>query len=99
MKTNYSKPQVLKNLKVIPGVGDKIAEDLWELGIRQVSDLQGKDPELLYHKMCHGIGYQLDRCMLYVLRCAVYYASNRLPDPELLKWWNWKDQSKPVKLK
>lgn len=30
---------------------------------------------------------QVDRCMLYVFRCAVYYEH----DPELLKWWNWKD--------
>ncbi|MBC8473125.1 MAG: pathogenicity locus, partial [Planctomycetes bacterium] len=31
-------------------------------------------------------------CMLYVLRCAVYYASNTEHDPDLLKWWNWKDR-------
>jgi hypothetical protein len=29
--------------------------------------------------------------MLYVFRCAVYYASTRDPDPRLLQWWNWKD--------
>ncbi|WP_394701143.1 helix-hairpin-helix domain-containing protein [uncultured Methanolobus sp.] len=33
----------------------------------------------------------LDRCMLYVFREAVYFASNEEHDPELLKWWNWKD--------
>lgn len=33
----------------------------------------------------------MDRCMLYVFRCAVYYASSEQHDPELLKWWNWKD--------
>jgi hypothetical protein len=35
----------------------------------------------------------VDRCMLNVFRCAVYYASNDIHDPELLKWWNWKDKS------
>jgi hypothetical protein len=30
--------------------------------------------------------------MLYVLRCAVYYASTDDPNPERLKWWNWKDK-------
>lgn len=99
MKTNYSKPQVIKNLKVIPGVGNKTAEDLWTLGIRKVSDLQGKDPELLYYRLCHEVGYPIDRCMLYVLRCAVYYASNRVHDPKLLKWWNWKDHLDQAKLK
>ncbi|NMB56563.1 pathogenicity locus, partial [Candidatus Beckwithbacteria bacterium] len=31
-----------------------------------------------------------DRCLLYVFRCAVYYAKGGR-DPEKLKWWNWKD--------
>ncbi|MHA2066255.1 MAG: hypothetical protein ACXABY_17925 [Candidatus Thorarchaeota archaeon] len=29
--------------------------------------------------------------MLYVFRCAIYYASNNEHDPQLLKWQNWKD--------
>jgi nucleotidyltransferase/DNA polymerase involved in DNA repair len=86
MKTNPPKTQVLKNLKAIPGVGNKIAEDLWTLGIRKAADLQEKDPELLYDRLCHEVGYQLDRCLLYVLRCAVYYASHDEHDPILLKW-------------
>lgn len=34
--------EVLKHLRVIPGVGASLAEDLYELGIRNVSDLVGK---------------------------------------------------------
>jgi hypothetical protein len=30
--------------------------------------------------------------VLYVFRCAVYFANNSTHDPELLKWWNWKDR-------
>ena len=33
-----------------------------------------------------------DRCVLYAFRCAVYYASHTTHDPNLLKWWNWKDR-------
>jgi hypothetical protein len=29
---------------------------------------------------------------LYVFRCAVYYATNKSHDVELLQWWNWKDR-------
>jgi hypothetical protein len=36
----------------------------------------------------------VDRCMLYVFRCAVYYATNKKHDPKLLKWWNWKEDNK-----
>ena len=37
-------------------------------------------------------GRKMDRCVLYVFRCAVYFASESEHDPELLKWWNWKDR-------
>ncbi len=81
----------IKDLKSIPGVGPSIAQDLHQLGIRKVSDLKGRDPERLYLQSCHQAGKQLDRCLLYVYRCAVQYASAGKHDPKLLKWWNWKD--------
>jgi len=82
---------VLKEFRQIPGVGKTIAEDLWNLGLRSVSNLENQDPEALYTKLCAYQGTHVDRCMLYVFRCAVYYASNDVYDAELLKWWNWKD--------
>lgn len=82
----------LKNLQTIPGVGKKIAQYLWEIGIKKISDLKNKDPEALYFKMCAHQGYKIDRCLLYVCRCAVYFAENKIHDPEKLKWWNWKDK-------
>jgi len=85
------KQSTLKNLQEIPGVGKSIARDLWELGIHSVSNLRGKNPERLYIKRCKQQGAQVDRCLLYVFRCAVYYASHSRHKPELLKWWNWKD--------
>jgi len=81
----------LHDLKRIPGVGDKIAQDLWNLGYRSVHELKDQDPEAMYQQLCDYQGTHVDRCMLYVFRCAVYFASNEKHDPELLKWWNWKD--------
>jgi len=80
-----------EGLQEIPGVGPSIARDLWALGVREVGDLNGLDPDALYEKHCLQKGAEVDRCVLYVFRCAVYYASNPERDPELLKWWNWKD--------
>jgi hypothetical protein len=80
-----------KQLEQIPGVGVKIAGTLREIGIRNTGDLKGKNPEKLYQKLCRYKANPVDRCMLYVLRCAVYYASNTKHNPKLLKWWNWKD--------
>jgi hypothetical protein len=88
-----TKKQSLKDLQAIPGIGKSIAEDLWQLGIRRVKDLKGKDPERLYSRRCTQVGTRIDPCLLYVFRCAVYYASRKRHDPELLKWWNWKDRT------
>jgi hypothetical protein len=78
-------------LQVIPGIGPRMAADLRLLGIREVADLRHTDPEQLYRRLCRVEGRQVDRCVLYVFRCAVYYAANETHDPDLLKWWNWKD--------
>jgi len=75
----------------IPGVGKQIKQDLIALGYTNVESLKGQDPERIYERLNEYQGCAVDRCMLYVLRCAVYYASTEVPDPEKLKWWNWKD--------
>lgn len=90
--TEMLKEEVLKEFQHIPGVGKSIAKDLWSLGLRSIHDLNGKDPEELYNALCLQQGTHIDRCMLYVFRCAVYYASHEVYDPHLLKWWNWKDK-------
>ena len=81
------------DLQTIPGVGPSIAQDLLDVGFRRVSDLRRKNPEAIYEAVCALRGEPQDRCLLYVFRCAVYYASTRQPDPEKLKWWNWKDET------
>ncbi len=87
------KAQAIKALTVIPGVGKSIANDLWNIGIYKVSDLAGKDPETLYDLSNRYAGAVQDRCLLYVFRCAVYFANTQEQEQEAekLKWWNWKD--------
>lgn len=80
-------------LQTIPGIGPSMAQDLRDLGIFRVEDLVGQSPELMFQKLRLMHGAHLDRCVLYVFRCAVYYASHENHDPELLKWWNWKDEA------
>ena len=87
------KQSELVDLEQIPGVGKRIAQDMRNIGISSIKQLKGQEPETLYQKLCDFKASPVDRCMLYVLRCAVYYASNTEHDPELLKWWNWKDRN------
>lgn len=79
-------------LQEIPGVGPSIEKDLLDLGITRVNDLKSRDPETLYNDLMALRKEYIDRCVLYVFRCAVYFAENDKYDPKLLKWWNWKDK-------
>lgn len=78
-------------LTSIPSIGPKVGAMLAEIGIAKVSDLQDCSPEELYEQVCAFRGETLDRCVLYHFRCAVYFAENKNPKPELLRWWRWKD--------
>jgi nucleotidyltransferase/DNA polymerase involved in DNA repair len=87
------KEKSLKELTTIPGVGKSIAVDLWNIGIRKVEDLKSKDPDVLYDLSNRFAGTRQDRCLLYVFRCAVYFAETPVAEREAekLKWWNWKE--------
>lgn len=79
-------------LQAIPGIGPSLSRDLIDLGFISPSDLRGRNPEGMYSDLCELRGHHIDRCVLYVFRCAVYFVSTEDHDPELLKWWRWKDR-------
>ena len=79
------------NLQTIPGVGKSLAQDLLDLGYCSVEELKLEDPETMYQNLIALRGQHIDRCVLYVFRCAVHFANHEVHDRELLKWWNWKD--------
>jgi hypothetical protein len=91
--TGRRSPRAGDPLRVIPGVGPATARDLRRLGYRAVADLARADPEAMYEELCRLTRIRQDPCVLYVFRCAVYFASRRRHDPELLQWWRWKDRS------
>ena len=82
----------IKELMQIPGVGKSIANDLYNIGVTNIAALKDQVPEELYHLSNQDAGVVQDRCLLYVFRCAVYYASKKKHDAEKLKWWNWKEK-------
>lgn len=81
-------------LQKIPGIGQIGEQDLIAIGYPTIASLRGADPEALYRLECERKGQIVDRCVLYVYRCAVYYANTPegQRDSHLLKWWNWKDE-------
>lgn len=99
MKRTKKKSQSLKDLMTLPGIGKSIAQDLINIGIFSRADLKGKNPEALYEASNQFTGRRQDLCLLYVFRCAVYYANTPIEkqDPSKLKWWNWKEKGKRQK--
>lgn len=91
MRKPIASTAIHKELQRIPGIGPSLAQDLVDLGIKRVSALRGRSAERLYTRLCTLRGAHQDRCVLYTFRCAIYFASTARPDPEKLKWWNWKD--------
>lgn len=85
--------RALEELQGAPGIGPSLGRDLVALGIHGLNELAVADPEDLYERHCRRCGCRVDRCVLYAFRCAVYFASRKEHDPELLKWWSWKDGS------
>ena len=92
-KSEVNQQEVLKELRTIPGIGKSISLDLWNIGIRKVSDLKDKNPALLYKRSNKLAGIVQDPCLLYTFRCAVYFASEKNLKKEKLKWWYWKDHT------
>ncbi len=92
MTISKTKASHKDELQRIPGVGPSIAEDLRAIGIARLADLKGTDPERLYSRSNAKRGMVQDRCLLYVFRCAVYFAETPRPNPKKLDWWAWKDK-------
>ena len=95
IEDNLDNRDILLNFMTTEQINDEccFAEgelDLINIGISKIENLKGKNPDILYEKLNKITGNRVDRCMLYTFRCAVYYASNKVHDPKLLKWWNWK---------
>lgn len=82
---------VLKQFQTIPGIGKILSQDLKDLGYQSINQLKNENPETMYLNLITLRGRHIDRCVLYIFRCAVYFVSNSSHEPRLLKWWNWKD--------
>ncbi|MCX7830328.1 MAG: helix-hairpin-helix domain-containing protein [Acidobacteria bacterium] len=78
----------------IPGVGKSIAKDLEDLGFRNIDELKKANPEKMYQKLCEIRGERIDRCLLYVFRCACEYAKEGRN--KNLKWWSFKDKKEKI---
>lgn len=92
-KIAIDKEIALKQFQSIPSIGKACALDLWNIGLRSITDLAGQNPRKLYEKLNKITGVNHDICMLYTFRCAVYFATEKSHEKNKLYWWYWKDKT------
>jgi hypothetical protein len=69
----------------IPNIGPAMVRDFTLLGLKQPSDLKGKDPLKLYQKMCRISGTRQDPCVLDTYMAAIDFMNGALAKP----WWSY----------
>ncbi len=82
--------EALKQLTDIPNIGKAMERDFHLLGINRPADLIGRDPYLLYEKLCEVTQVRQDPCVLDVFISAVRYMEGGPPK----KWWAFTEERK-----
>ncbi|MGZ3330503.1 MAG: helix-hairpin-helix domain-containing protein [Gemmatimonadaceae bacterium] len=81
----FSTRRDLGSLQEIPNIGPSLAESLERAGIKRPSQLKGKDPYLLYARLCKRTGVRHDPCVLDTFISAVRYMEGGPVQP----WWHF----------
>jgi hypothetical protein len=69
----------------ITGIGKTTTQSLQGIGVDSAGQLKGLNLDELYEGVCERRANLVDRWVFYLLRCAVYYASQKKYEPELFK--------------
>lgn len=77
-------------LEDLPNVGNAVAADLRELGIRAPAQLKHKDPYALYDRLNRRTGVRHDPCLLDTFIAAVRFVEGGPAKP----WWAYTAERK-----
>lgn len=77
----------VKKFTDIPNVGPRIAGDFVKLGIKEPSGLKGKDPYVLYKKLCVKTKARQDPCVLDVFMAVTDFMNGGMAKD----WWRFTD--------
>lgn len=89
-KKKADREALLSGLMKIPRIDVATVRDLIDLGYREIDELRGRSPEVLFEEL-RARKPQAPADRLYSFRMAVYYAENDDPDPARLSPWAWRD--------
>jgi hypothetical protein len=83
MNPNKVERERTRTLTDLPNIGKAGAADLELLGIKQPSDLVGRDPYALYDRLCELTGRRHDPCVIDVFISVIRFVDGGKPQP----WW------------
>lgn len=83
------------HLQQIPNIGPAMVEDFHLLGIRQCSDLIGKNPYVLYERLCKLTAKRHDPCVIDTFISAVRF----MEGAPALPWWAYTEERKQTLLR
>ena len=63
--------EVIARLRKIPSVSEKCCLGMYLLGIRNIEDLKGKDPDEMYSALTVRTDFYAEPCMQKMLKIAV----------------------------
>ena len=80
----------LTKLEQLPNVGPAVAALLRLAGVHIPQDLAGRDPYLMFDRLCHLTGTQHDPCLLDTFIAAVRFMDGEPAKP----WWAYTAERK-----
>lgn len=81
-----------ETLEQLPNIGPALAADLRLIGIHTPAELRGKDPFVLYQKLCAATGQRQDPCVLDTFMAATDFMRGAPAAP----WWKYTPQRKAL---
>ena len=83
---------VLSQFQSLNSVGPSLAQDLYDLGFRDINSLKTANPHQLFMNLEALRSKSIDPCVEDVFRCAVAQAKNPKLPKELKQWWYWTEK-------
>ncbi|MEN9390673.1 MAG: hypothetical protein RLZZ283_773 [Candidatus Parcubacteria bacterium] len=81
-----------KKFEDIPNVGPRVARDFRTLGFTAPKDLKGKDPFVLYKKLCAKTKVRHDPCLLDVFMSVADFMNGGMARD----WWYYTPKRKKM---
>lgn len=75
--------KTVDRLEALPNIGPAMAADLRLIGIAHPRELAGRDPFVLYERLCAETGKRIDPCVLDVFMSVVDF----MEGGEARPWW------------